>query len=109
MTEIGMISKFEYYKFCSKFDRLAVSKEKYTKKQAIEIAKRELTYKYKYLAIGNAFVRMHIYGVNEDGEPLSCWWLEYHEHESSCPCWVFHLTNNTDVKGYEYIKLGDDK
>ena len=36
------MSKFDYSIFCGGFDELAVSKEKYTKKEAIEIAKAEL-------------------------------------------------------------------
>jgi hypothetical protein len=92
---------------------LAVSKEKYTKEQAIEIAKIELALSSKdrekkpYIAIGNGFVR-HRAGVNEDNEPCVGWWLEYHEYNRSCPTWVFHNSRTTDehFKDYEYINVG---
>lgn len=105
------MSKFDFDIFYNSIDDLAVSKEKYTKEQAIEIAEREFGgINVKYLAVGNAFVRYR-YGV-ADGEKHSCWWLEYIEHKRSCPCWVFHLTNNSNEwcnKEYEYRKLREEK
>lgn len=102
------MSKFDYDIFMDSIDTLAVSKEKYTKEQAIEVAKQELDIKvYEYLAVGSAFVRYR-YGVDLDGEKHSCWWLEYYKHSRSCQVWVFHLTNNLNEwcnKKYEYIKL----
>ena len=87
------MSKFDYAGFYGGYaPTLAVSKEKYTKDQAIEIAKEELefisTLPY-HIAVGEGYVR-HRAGVNEDGEPCVGWWLEYTEHKRSCPCWVFH-------------------
>ena len=87
---------------------MAVSKEKYSKEEAIKIAKMEFEHrKHKYLATGEGFVR-HRAGVNEDNELCVGWWLEYKEHKRSCPCWIFHTTNNKDEyfnAGYEYIEL----
>ena len=107
----GKMSKFDFDIFYGGYDNLAVSKEKYSKEQAIEIAKRELEYSGKqnqvYLAIGNGYVR-HRAGRNEDGECCVGWWLEYKEHKRSCPCWVFHVTPNDKehfFKDYEYIPL----
>lgn len=65
------MSKFEYASFYGGYDNFAVSKQKFTKEEAIEIAKKELCYgnpKHTYLAVGNGFVR-HRAGINEDGEP----------------------------------------
>lgn len=105
------MSKFDFDIFYGGYDNLAVSKEKYSKEQAIEIAKRELEYSGKqnqvYLAIGNGYAR-HRAGRNEDGECCVGWWLEYEEHKRSCPCWVFHVTPNDKehfFKDYEYIPL----
>lgn len=105
------MSKFDYNTFYGGYDSLAVSKQKYTKKQAIEIAKIELERVEKpyYIAVGEGYVR-HRAGVDEDGEPRVCWWLEYSEHKRSCPCWVFHVDadkNEPHAKGYEYILIHD--
>ena len=92
------MSKFDYSSFYGGYDAVAVSKEKYTREQAIEIAKQELQHllkKYPYLCIGDGFVR-HRAGVNEDYEPCVGWWLEYTEHKRSCPCWVFHVSKVKD-------------
>jgi hypothetical protein len=107
-VERSNMSKFDYTTFYGGYDVLAVSKEKHTREEAIEIAKQELyCSKPCYLAIGDGFAR-HRAGINEDNEPCVGWWLEYHEHKRSCPCWVFHLTPNKEekfFKGYEYIEL----
>lgn len=104
------MSKFDYDIFHGGFDDLAVSKQKYSKDEAIKIAKQEFEYrKHKYLAVGDGYVR-HRAGVNEDNEPCVGWWIEYKEHKRSCPCWVFHTTNSTNevFKDYEYIELKGD-
>lgn len=104
------MSKFDYCSFWGDgYDTLAISKEKYTKEEAIEIAKVELesTNKPYYIAVGNGYAR-HRAGVNEDGEPCVGWWLEYEEHLRSCPCYVFHRTTNPKehfCKDYEYIRI----
>lgn len=106
MSKRHRMSKFDYGAFCGGYDELAVSKERYTKEQAIEIAKVELEQKKPYyIAVGNGYVR-HRAGVDKDGEPRVCWWLEYSENKRSCPCWVFHVAidkNETFAKDYEYI------
>ena len=102
------MSKFDKDIFYGGYDELAVSKEKYTKEQAIEIARVELEHhKHKYLAIGDGYT-VHRAGVNEDGEPCVGWWLEYKRREKrSCPAWVFHTTDKTaeHFGGYEYVLL----
>jgi len=103
------MSKFDYMSFVDGYDTFAVSKEKFTKEEAIEIAKVEMESIHKpyFIAIGSGYVR-HRAGINEDYEPCVGWWLEYEEHKRSCPCWVFHLTPNKEekfFKGYEYIHI----
>lgn len=104
------MSKFEFNIFYGGYDTLAVSKEKYTKAQAIEIAKRELelpsVQKPYYIAIGNGWVR-HRTGRNEDNEPCVGWWLEYEQYNRSCPCFVFHTAFTTQemFTDYEYIEI----
>lgn len=107
------MSKFEYGAFYGGYDIFAVSKEKYTKEQAIDLAKEEYTYVTKpfFLAIGDGYVR-HRAGRNEDGEPCVGWWLEYKEHKRSCPCWVFHKAYSTDERfsrDYEFILIDCEK
>ena len=107
-----MMSKFDYDSFIGGYDIFAVSKEKYTKEQAIEIAKVELEYELKknpYLWIGDGYVR-HRAGVNEDHEPCVGWWLEYTKYKRSCPCWVFHVSYGPEGRYgidevYERIKV----
>lgn len=101
------MSKFDYESFIGGY--LAVSKEKYSKEEAIEIAKIELESISKpyYIAVGTGYVR-HRAGINEDNEPQVGWWLEYKEHMRSCPAWVFHRTSNPlepHCSDYEYIHI----
>ena len=101
------MSKFEWLGFSGGYDSFAVSKEKYTAEQALEIARDEIP--YVDLAMGDGFVR-HRSGVNEDGEPCVCWWLEYQEHKMSCACYVFHATNDRGKLGeYKYFKQEETK
>lgn len=105
------MSKFDYSRFYGGYDELAVSKEKYTREQAVEIARVELERSKKpyYIAVGDGYVR-HRAGVNEDCQPCVGWWLEYSEQKRSCPCWVFHVAfdkNENHAKGYEYILISE--
>jgi hypothetical protein len=108
MRRSGEMSKFDYSIFYGGYDKLAVSKERYTKEQAIEIAKVELeSFKKPYfIAVGEAFAK-HRAGSNEDGEPCVGWWLEYQDHGRNCPVWCFHRTlfKNEKFKDYEYIEV----
>lgn len=91
-----MSSKFQYVMFYDGEEILAVSKEKYSKEEAIEIAKVELerldSEKPYFICINDGFVR-HRAGVNDDGEPCVGWWLEEYPYKTSCPCWVFTVTS----------------
>ena len=101
------MSKFDYDIFYGGYDELAVSKEKHTKEEAIEIAKVELelpsSRKPYYLCVRDGFVR-HRAGVNEDGEPFVGWWIEYEEHKRSCPCWIFHTRAVELIDAYAFEK-----
>lgn len=84
-----MSSKFEYSLFDNGY--FAVSKQKYTKEQAVEIFKREIDLDLPCLiAVGSAFVRYR-YGINDDNEPCSGWWIEIGERRRSCPVWVLGI------------------
>jgi hypothetical protein len=105
------VSKFEYESFVGGYDECAVSKEKFTKEEAIEIFKKEYCYqdasKYPYIAIGNAYAK-HRAGRNEDGDCVVGWWLEYADNGRNCPVWCFHSAKTTEeyfCKDYEYILL----
>ena len=102
------MSKFEFATFDGGYDTFAVNKQKYTKEEAIELAKKEYEWhKSGYIAIGEGYVR-HRVGINEDSEPCVGWWLEYKEHKRSCPCWVFYWAKSKDERfdeDYEYINL----
>ena len=105
------MSKFNYNIFVGGYDELAVSKEKYTKEQAIKIAKKEICYNRRYLYIGNGYVR-HRAGVDEDLKPCVGWWLEYKQNKRSCPCWVFHSSNFVKknlTSEYEIIDLSAEQ
>lgn len=103
------MSKFDYAIFYGGYDNFAVSKEKYTKEQAIELYRIECnnTQNMK-IAITNAFVR-HRVGWNENNERCCGWWLEYKEHSRSCPVYAFHKVLGEmpkELEGeYEWIDL----
>ena len=87
------MSKFDYAPFYGDFSYVAVSKQRYTKEQAIEIAKVELAEvgnKALTLVLEQGFVR-HRAGVDDEYNPCVGWWLEWEERFRSCPCWVFHV------------------
>lgn len=96
------MSKFDYECFCGDCNRLlAVNKEKYTKEQAIDIAKEELE-RFDapyYIVIENMFVR-HRAGVDDDGEKHVTWWLEDKEHKRCCPVWCFHTIKSDEGQGF---------
>jgi hypothetical protein len=104
------LSKFEKAVFYGGYDDYAVSKEKFTMEQAIDLFKIEAEQakgKGKRIAVGNAFVR-HRAGINEDGERQVGWWLEYMDHGRSCPVWAFHLECDSDAMfkdDYQYIEF----
>lgn len=107
------MSKFDQGCFFGGYDNFAVSKERYSKEQAISIAIDNLGPHPSCgdewaLAVGDCWVR-HRAGVNEDGEPCVGWWLEYSQHERSCPAWCFHVAKHPGghflEHGYERIQI----
>lgn len=106
-------SKFDFSSFVGGYDVFAVSKQRFTKEEAIALALREKDWQDDkcFIAVGNAFVR-HRAGVDECGERVVGWWLEYEEHSTSCPVWCFHTVKDPShdhkwAADYEYIKVGD--
>lgn len=98
------MSKFDYAPFYGDFEYVAISQQKYSKEEAIEIAKRELEEVGKkplILVLEQGYVR-HRVGRNEDGERCVGWWLEWEEHERSCPCWTFHIHWDNELFFNEY-------
>lgn len=87
------MSKFESGGFCGGYDDFAVNAEKYSEQDAIKIFEKDTGNTVGELPgqfqISKAWVR-HRAGINEDGEPQVCWWLEYEQHKRSCPAYVFH-------------------
>lgn len=113
---MGKLSKFEYGSFYGGQDDLAVSKQRYSKEEALEIARQDY-YSFReegYIAVKDGYVR-HRAGITEDNEPFVGWWLEYEEHKRSCQCWVFHYTKDKDKdiskigNEYEYIQINEIK
>lgn len=109
------ISKFDFGSYDGDYDTFAVNKQRYTKEEAIALAKQENDWQGcgVYIAVGSAFVR-HRAGRDEDGERCVGYWLEYEEHTRSCPVWVFHLAHDPShdgrfFKDYEYIYCPTDE
>ena len=105
------MSKFEWQSFIGGYDDFAVSKQKFSLKEAVKIAIRELDLKHSegYLAVGEAYTRYR-FGRNADGEPCSGWWLEYDREKRSCPVFCFHYSktdNERFKKDYQYINIQD--
>lgn len=104
------ISKFKWDHFYgTMIGEFAVSRQRYTKEEALIIAKREMDWlPYKFLAIGDAYV-VHRAGITEDNECYVGWWLEEKERKRSCPVWAFHVVEDMDrecyPEKYEYVEL----
>lgn len=87
------MSKFDYDAFTGDYP-IAVSKERYTEQEAIEIAKRELG--VDEVSIFNGYVR-YGYGI-DDNDPCAAarntWWLTIpgkcgNIPKRCCPVWAF--------------------
>ena len=75
----------------------AVSKEKYTKQEAIELFKNEFNIKIgDMIEITSAWVK-HRAGVNENNEPIVGWWIEYEDNKRNCPAWVMHVVHKNNA------------
>lgn len=80
------MSKFDYRAFTGDYP-VAVSKERYTEQEAVEIAKRELG--VDNVEMIDMYVRFG-YGYDYDvGEVRNCWWLELSPAKRHCPVWAF--------------------
>lgn len=96
------MSKFEYMCFMDAdgIDLLAVNKEKYTKEEAIKIAKRELDYNssFKLAVAEDKYYVRHRAGRNIYGELYVGWYLEEEQYKRSCPVYVFKLLRKEGFK-----------
>lgn len=88
------MSKFDYELFVDTYSDercLAVSKQRYTEQQAVEIAKRALD--VENVTLSNDFSDFcYVYrgfGTNYDGENYNGWWLVDYKPKRGCPVWVF--------------------
>lgn len=111
------MSKFNYGEFYGGYDEFAVNSEKYTKDEAIILYIKEMIEGYErpddiMISVGQYYVR-HRPGRNEDNEPCVGWWIEYEQHDRSCPVYCFHtIDGDNDPRtpidnrdGYELIKV----
>lgn len=89
------MSKFDYDAFTGDYP-LAVSRERYTEQEAIEIAKFELG--VDEVEIFTGYVRWR-FGVDHDSldlKPRNTWWLTISKGypKGSCPVWAFCAKEN---------------
>ena len=105
-------SKFDHeYFYDDDFNELAISKQKYTKEEAIKVAKDYFGTRKEsfYLAIGNNFTR-HRVGRDSFGDRISGWFLEGYDCNKSCPVYTVHEITIECIefhkkhhKEYEYV------
>ena len=106
------MSKFDFSNFYGDcVDFFAASTERYTKEEATRVFAREMMLDAgTKVAVGKAWVRYRI--GYQDGEKINGWWLEYEQHQRSCPVWCFHThrgENDIWEEDYElYILTEDD-
>ena len=96
------MSKFDFGIFG---ELVVVSKEKYTKEEAVEFAKREFDSEFrkdKVLYYKDRYVR-HRVGRNDFGEPCVGWWIEPKKKKRCCPCWIFCMSKVYKA-GYSLLK-----
>lgn len=108
------MSKFDYEAFYGDYNYLGISKEKYTKEEAIAIAREEFGVTVDvegFLAVHDAFSR-HRAGVDDYGERHVGWWLEFEDAGRNCPIWCFRFVPTDKLQidkkiepGWEYIPI----
>lgn len=82
----GKKSKFDYLSFTDGF--FAVNKDKYTKEEAVQLFLEETVGIVHEITTGVVYFG---FGVGEDGEKHTGWWLDIDYIGSSarrCPVWV---------------------
>ncbi len=95
-------SKFSYDTFSD--GSFVVNAQFYTKEEAIALFVKETEPKPSdSFYVGTAFVTWRA-GVNEDYEPVVCWWLDPSPYKRSCPVWVL---GDDDYYGSEIIFMED--
>lgn len=91
------MSKFDFDAFTGDYP-VAVSKERYTEQEAIEIAKRELG--EEKVTVFDGYVRFG-FGTDPDdpcAKPRNAWWLDIGKNcpKGCCPVWAFCRVRRTD-------------
>lgn len=89
------MSKFDYEAFTGDYP-VAVSKERYTEQQAIEIARKELG--VDDVEKHDGYVR-YGYGIDDDDIDAgvrNTWWLHLNNQcpKRCCPVWAFRVRSN---------------
>lgn len=104
------LSKFDFGSFTGGYDDFAISKQRYSEKEAIEIYIKENLCNDDEIQIGvcDSFVT-HRFGVDEEGEKYLCWWLEYNERKRSCPTFAIHKVRKNEKRqyGYRYYQISN--
>lgn len=82
------MSKFDWGSFYDENGKeyFAVSKQKFSEIEAVNIVKRETD--WERIKFGDGFVRYRR-ALTDENELYSGWWLETEKNHNSCPCWVF--------------------
>ena len=97
------MSKFDFDGFTGDYP-VAVSKERYTEQEAIEIAKRELG--EEKVTVFDGYVRFG-FGTDPDdpcAKPRNAWWLDIGKNypKGCCPVWAFCKVRMTlELKQYK--------
>ena len=91
------MSKFDVDAFTGDYP-VAVSKERYTEQEAIEIAKRELG--EDEVTVFDGYVRFG-FGTDPDdpcAKPRNAWWLDIGKNcpKGCCPVWAFCRARRAD-------------
>lgn len=91
------MSKFDFGAFTGDYP-VAVSKERYTEQEAIEIAKRELG--EEKVTVFDGYVRFG-FGTDPDdpcAKPRNTWWLDIGKNcpKGCCPVWAFCRVRRAD-------------
>lgn len=91
------MSKFDFDAFTGDYP-VAVSKERYTEQEAIEIAKRELG--VDKVTMFDGYVRW-CFGTDPDdpcAKPRNAWWLDIGKNypKGCCPVWAFCRVRRAD-------------
>lgn len=102
------MSKFDYNVFFGDKTYLCISKERYTKEQAIEVAiEEEFINEENSTYLSTGYVRFG-YGTDDEGEHRATWWLQFNKPKKGCEVWCFCSHIYSYDKDYEKIEVKGD-